>query len=93
MLIKLQNKIPSKMKINSQQIGLPNSIRTIRDAIRFNIDGYTIKNTNYIDLQILIVNLCIEQINKSLHELRQMKLRERGIDSIQEASEKDFNSL
>lgn len=81
------------MKINSQQIVLPNSIRTIRDAIRFHIDGYTIKNTNYIDLQILIVNLCIEQINKSLYELRQMKLRERGIDSIQEASEEDFNSL
>lgn len=89
----MQSKIPNKMKIKSQQINLPNSIRTIKDAIRFNIDGYTIKHTNYIDLQILIVNLCIEQINKSLYELRQMKLRERGIDSIQEAREEDFNSL
>lgn len=89
----MDEKIPEHMKIKTKQVMLPTSLRDLRDSARFNIDGYMVYKMDYLDLQALILNFMIENANKALYELKQSKMREKGIARIEQASEEDFNSL
>lgn len=81
------------MRIKAKQPQLTNSLRFIKDAIKFGIDGFSIHSMHYVDLQVIVLTFQIESLNKILYELRQQQLHKKGIAKIEEATEADFNSL
>ena len=85
--------MPDYMKIKSKTIQLPISQRITKDAIKFGVDGYTIHNMHYGDLQSLIMAFQIDYLNQKLYVLRQHQLQKKGISKVEEATEEDFNSL
>lgn len=93
MLVNLDKKVPRNLQIKRKQLNLTNSQRVLKGAIKCGISEGIIKSMNYLDLQILILDLHIDTLSKTLFELRQIKLKKNGIDNIQEASEEDFNNL
>lgn len=64
-----------------------------KNAINLKVDGYIIKRLNYIDLQILIYSLSIDEVKQALKQRRNQQLAEKGIKEVKQATNEDINKL
>ena len=89
MLLRVYKKIPDSLK-NDSQFSMPLSLRYIKESGQNNIDWTKL---HIADLYSIIYSIRIDNANNWLKQQRQMKMRERGIESISRATEQDFESL
>lgn len=78
---------------NNDIIRLPLSLAVYKRAVKLKIQSELIRNINFIDLQILIFSLEIDNITSYLDQVKKEKLRKKGIKEIRKASKSDFDSL
>lgn len=69
---------------------MPLSLRLIKESGQANIDW---KCLHIIDLYSILYSIRIDSANNWLYQQKQMKLQQKGISSIKQASEEDFNEL
>lgn len=69
---------------------MPLSLRFIKESGQYNIDW---KQLHIVDLYSIIYSIRIDNANNWLKQQRQIKMKERGIASISQATEDEFNSL
>ena len=82
-------KIPDSMKIKSQ-FSMPLSLRYIKESGQNNIDW---KCLHIVDLFSIIYSIRIDNANNWLRQQKQIRMQEKGIASITQATEEDFERL
>lgn len=86
-MIKLYSGIKS---VQREQFSMPLSLRIIRTLSEKCIDCY---RPHIIDLFSMFYSVRIDIARQYIQEQKQRKLQKRGIESIQTASESDFDKL
>lgn len=76
--------------IEKPQFSMPLSLQLIKESSSCGIDY---KNLHIIDLYSIIYSIRIDNAKQYLEQERNKKLMNRGISSIQQATEEDFNNL
>jgi len=69
---------------------MPLSLRLIKESGQCNIDW---KHLHIIDFYSIIYSVRIDNANSWLRQQKQQRMHERGIDSITQANETDFDNL
>lgn len=87
--MRVYNKIPDSLKIKPQ-FSMPLSLRYIKESGQYNIDW---KSLHIIDLYSIIYSIRIDNANNWLKQQRQLKMQERGVSSINQATKEDFENL
>lgn len=78
---------------NTNTIKLPLSLAVYKRAIKLKIPGELYRQINFLDLQILIFSIEIDNITSYLEQVRKEKLRKKGIKEIRKATKNDFDAL
>lgn len=76
-----------------QNLKIPFSLLVYKRAIKVGITSNLIENLSFIDLQILILSLEIDNIIQYHKEIRRMNLQKKGIKDIVKAKSEDYESL
>lgn len=74
-------------------IRLPLSLAVYKRAVKLKISGELIRTLSFIDLQILIFSMEIDNINIYLEQQKKERLRKKGIKEIRKANKSDFDAL
>ncbi len=72
------------------QFSMPLSLQLIKESSSYGIDY---KSLHIIDLYSIIYSIRIDNAKQYLEQERHKRLNSRGISSIQQATEEDFNNL
>ena len=72
------------------QFSMPLSLQLIKESSGYGIDY---KSLHIIDLYSIIYSIRIDNAKQYLEQERHKRLSSRGISSIQQATEEDFNNL
>lgn len=86
-MIKVFDKLPQQPR---PQFSMPLSLRLIKESAENNIDW---KCLHIADLLSIIYSIRIDKAKEYLEFERQQRMRDRGISSISQASEQDFDNL
>ena len=76
--------------IEKPQFSMPLSLQLIKECSEYGIDY---RNLHIIDLYSIIYSIRIDNAKQYLEQERHKRLSSRGISSIQQATEEDFNNL
>lgn len=76
--------------VEKPQFSMPLSLQLIKESASCGIDY---KSLHIIDLYSIIYSIRIDNAKQYLEHERQQKLSKRGISSIQQATEEDFDKL
>lgn len=72
------------------QFSMPLSLQLIKESSSYGIDY---KSLHIIDLYSIIYSIRIDNAKQYLEQERHKRLNSRGISSIQQATEEDFDNL
>lgn len=87
--MRVYKKIPDSLAVKSQ-FSMPLSLRLIKESGQNNIDW---KQLHIIDLYSILYSIRIDKANEWLRNQRQIKMQEKGISSITQATKEDFDKL
>lgn len=77
----------------SNNLYIPFSLLVYKRAIKVGITSNLIEKLHFIDLQILILSLEIDNLISYHKELRKVQLQKRGIKEIIKAKPEDYEKL
>lgn len=69
---------------------MPLGLRLIKECAEYGIDWYKL---HIIDLYSILYSIRIDNANEYIKQKRQKAMQEKGIQSIQKATEQDFDNL
>ena len=78
---------------NKDVIRLPLSLTVYKRAVNLKIPGELINSLHFIDLQILIFSMEIDNVKIHLEQMNRLRLQKKGIKEIRPATEQEFDRL
>lgn len=74
-------------------IHIPFSLLVYKRAVKVNISGELIRSLAFIDLQILVLSLEIDNLHQYNADVRKRNLQKKGIKEVVQAKAEDYDSL